>query len=66
MESLYVLIPIALLLAGSATALFLWAVRSRQFDDLDMEGKRLLFDDEPPVPSSENAPPAPGDDEPHG
>jgi cbb3-type cytochrome oxidase maturation protein len=47
MESLYILIPIALLLAGGAIAAFLWAVHSRQFEDLEMEGKRLLFDDEP-------------------
>ena len=46
MESLYLLIPIALLLAGGAIAAFLWAVRTRQFDDLEMEGRRLLFDDD--------------------
>lgn len=54
MESLYILIPIALLLAGGAIAAFLWAVRARQFDDLEMEGKRLLFDDEADPPSIRN------------
>ncbi len=55
MESLYILIPIALLLAGGAIAAFLWAVRSRQFDDLEMEGKRLLFDDDPESPPHQAA-----------
>ena len=44
MASLYLLIPIALLFAGIAAALFLWAVRSHQFDDLDKEGQRILFE----------------------
>ncbi len=44
MESLYVLIPIALLLVGLAIKLFFWAVKSGQYDDLDTEGKRILFD----------------------
>ena len=44
MESLYVLIPIALVLVGLAIKLFFWAVKSGQYDDLDTEGKRILFD----------------------
>lgn len=46
MNSLYILIPIALVLVTVAVAAFLWAVRSGQFEDLDTEGKRILFDQE--------------------
>ena len=44
MNSLYILIPIALILVVLAVAVFLWAAKSGQFDDLDTEGKRILFD----------------------
>lgn len=46
MESLYILIPVALLLIGGAVAAFLWAVNSDQFEDLDTESRRLLFEEE--------------------
>lgn len=45
MESLYLLIPIAGVFLIVAVVLFLWSVRSGQFDDLNTEGKRILFDD---------------------
>ena len=45
MESLYLLIPIAGVFLIVAVVLFLWSVRSGQFDDLDAEGQRILFDD---------------------
>ena len=45
MESLYLLIPIAGVFLIVAVVLFLWSVRSGQFDDLNAEGKRILFDD---------------------
>lgn len=45
MESLFVLIPIALVFVTVAVCIFIWAVRSGQFDDLETEGKRILFDD---------------------
>lgn len=45
MESLYLLIPIAAVFLIVAVVLFLWSVRSGQFDDLNTEGKRILFDD---------------------
>ena len=45
MESLYILIPIALLFIAIAVSIFFWAVKSGQFDDLEAEGKRILFDD---------------------
>ena len=47
MELILVLLPLALLFAGLAVALFVWAVRKGQFDDLETPAMRILFDDEP-------------------
>ena len=46
MSAVFVLLPLALLIAGIAVALFIWAVRSGQYDDLDTPAVRILFDDE--------------------
>ncbi|WP_440888016.1 cbb3-type cytochrome oxidase assembly protein CcoS [Vibrio sp. WZ-1] len=46
MESLYILIPIAIVLVCVAVAIFLWAVRSDQFEDLERQGHNILFDEE--------------------
>jgi cbb3-type cytochrome oxidase maturation protein len=46
MELIFVLLPFALLFAGLALALFVWAARSGQFDDLETPAVRMLFDDE--------------------
>ncbi|AMX03034.1 cbb3-type cytochrome oxidase assembly protein CcoS [Microbulbifer thermotolerans] len=46
MDSLYFLIPIAILFIGLAVKLFFWAVNSGQYDDLETEGRRILFDDD--------------------
>lgn len=59
MELIFVLLPFALLFAGIALALFVWAARSGQFDDLDTPAVRILFDDETPVPAPGPAGPAP-------
>ncbi|WP_323846999.1 cbb3-type cytochrome oxidase assembly protein CcoS [Microbulbifer magnicolonia] len=48
MDSLYFLIPIAILFVGAAVKLFFWAVNNGQYDDLDTEGRRILFDDDEP------------------
>lgn len=48
MDSLYILIPIAIVFIGTAVKLFFWAVNSGQFDDLETEGRRILFDDDQP------------------
>jgi cbb3-type cytochrome oxidase maturation protein len=50
MELVFVLLPFALLFAGLALALFVWAARSGQFDDLETPAVRMLFDDEAPAP----------------
>ncbi len=41
------LLPITLVLAGTGLLVFLWCVRSGQFDDLDGAAWRILQDDEP-------------------
>lgn len=46
MTVLYLLVPLALLLAGFAVYTFVWAVRDGQFDDLETPAVRMLFDDE--------------------
>jgi cbb3-type cytochrome oxidase maturation protein len=49
MNIIYLLLPLALLLALGFVGLFLWANKHGQFDDLESPGKRILIDD---VPSS--------------
>jgi len=46
MSVVYVLLPLALLIAAAAVAAFIWAVRRGQFDDLDTPACRVLHDDE--------------------
>lgn len=47
MNALLLLVPMALLLGVMALLLFLWTLRSRQYDDLDGAAARILFDDDP-------------------
>ncbi len=49
MEVLYLLIPLSLLLVGLIVWLFLWAIRSGQFDDLEGPAHRILMDDDGPM-----------------
>ncbi len=55
MESLYVLIPVTLVLLGIAVAAWLWSVGSGQFDDLDKAANSILFEDETPAKLPETA-----------
>ncbi len=48
METIFVLLPLALLIASVAVGFFIWAALSGQFDDLDTPAVRILFDDEQP------------------
>jgi cbb3-type cytochrome oxidase maturation protein len=43
---IYVLLPVAALLAAAGVAAFIWAVRHGQLDDLDTPPVRILYDDE--------------------
>lgn len=56
MSSLFFLIPLAVMLLGVAIWAFIWAVRNDQFDDLDTQASRILFDDEPPAGPSASEP----------
>jgi cbb3-type cytochrome oxidase maturation protein len=46
-ETIFVLLPLALLIAAIAVGFFIWAARSGQFDDLETPAVRMLFDDSP-------------------
>ena len=46
MDSIYILVPIALLLTAVALKAFFWAVDNKQFDDLDAAAQSILFDDD--------------------
>lgn len=46
MESLYFLIPIALVFVAIALRILLWALNSGQYDNLDTEAHRILFDED--------------------
>lgn len=48
MEIVYLLVPIALLIAVVVAALFFWSIRSGQFDDLEGPAHRILMDDDSP------------------
>lgn len=46
MNILYLLIPLGLVMLAIAVWALFWAVRSRQFDDLDSPGMQILLDDD--------------------
>ncbi len=56
MDSLYLLIPLALIFCALAIRLLLWAIDSGQYDDLDKEAWNILADDEP-EPTDDSEPP---------
>ena len=48
MDILFLLIPISLIIMGIAVWVFLWAIRSGQFEDLEGPAHRILMDDDDP------------------
>ena len=46
MDILYLLVPLSLALVFLIGAVFWWAVRSGQFDDLEGPAHRILMDDD--------------------
>ena len=61
MEIIYLLLPVALIIVAIIIAVFFWAVKSDQFEDLEGPAHRILMDDDdkpaiPPKTSSETSP----------
>ena len=52
MESLYFLVPCALIFVAIAVKVLFWAINNGQYDNLDTEAHRILFDDEKTKTSS--------------
>lgn len=46
MAVLFIVAPLAIVMAGVALGAFFWAVHRGQFDDLDTPQHRALFDDD--------------------
>jgi cbb3-type cytochrome oxidase maturation protein len=55
MEIMYILVPLSVVLVFLIAAVFWFALKSGQFDDLDGPGLKILADDDTPPP----APPHP-------
>jgi cbb3-type cytochrome oxidase maturation protein len=49
MESLYLLIPLGIVVVAAAIAMFLWAANSGQFENLEEQGRRALDDEDAPI-----------------
>lgn len=56
MDILYLLIPLSLVFVALIAVVFLWAVRSGQFEDMEGPAHRILLDDDLPPASGESAP----------
>ena len=59
MEILYLLVPLAGILAGVIVWAFLWSIRSGQFDDLEGPAHRILMDEDEPPGRKPGPPPGP-------
>ena len=49
MESLYILVPLSVLVVLAVLGLFRWALQEGQFDELNDEGRRILDGDASPL-----------------
>ena len=54
MEIIYLLLPIALILVIVIVWVFMWAVKSDQFEDLEGPAHRIIMDDDDKVDNHEN------------
>ena len=54
MDIIYLLLPIALIIVIIIIAVFFWAVKSDQFDDLEGPAHRILMDDDDKIKTDGN------------
>ena len=55
MDVIYVLIPLMIGLGLIGVVVFIWSVRSGQYDDMEGDANRILMDDDDPLlPDSPN------------
>lgn len=52
MDIIFITVPVTILFIAIAVAIFFWANKGGQYDDLDSPAHRILFDDD--VQTSEN------------
>jgi len=45
-EIIFITIPVTILFIATGAAIFFWATKGGQFDDLDSPAHRILFDDD--------------------
>jgi cbb3-type cytochrome oxidase maturation protein len=56
MESLYILVPLSVVLVFVIGVIFWWSLRSGQYDDMEGPAYRMLMDDrDAPRPADKNA-----------
>ena len=55
MDILLLLIPLSLVLVALIAGVFVWSVRSGQYDDLEGPAHRILTDDDAAPPAATNA-----------
>jgi len=67
METLYLLIPLSVVLVFLIGLAFWWSLRSGQFDDLEGPAYRILMDDDrsPPDPAATDSAAHPSDPQRH-
>lgn len=59
MDILFLLVPLSVVLVLFIIALFAWALQGGQFDNVEREGERILWEEAPPQRASVDADQAP-------
>lgn len=54
MDIIYLLLPIAIILAALIAWLFFWAVKSDQFEDMEGPAHRILMDEDDHIGEQKN------------
>jgi cbb3-type cytochrome oxidase maturation protein len=54
MDILYLLVPLSVLIVMAIIGVLAWSIFGGQFDDLERQGERILQDENPNDPDSQN------------